>query len=159
MKSIMKKMSMILVGVLLISTFTACAKFDASAYVKAILDNSYYNDATGILEQEVGTAEEAAKAVTSLTPGGNLGCRRFFALVDVAQFLPAGIPWNERQQSHSKKILEVFLCVTMVLAITAAGGLSSCWSCSAAAATTAACGAATTTDAAVAATTTAAAAK
>lgn len=62
MKSIMKKMSMILVGVLLISTFTACAKFDASAYVKAILDNSYYNDVTGILEQEVGTAEEAAAA-------------------------------------------------------------------------------------------------
>jgi len=60
MKKVMKKMSAIFAGVLLLGTLTACSQFDASSYVKAILDNSYYNDSTGIVEQGVGTAEEAA---------------------------------------------------------------------------------------------------
>ena len=60
MKKMMKKVSVLFVGVLLLSTLAACAKFDASAYVKAILDNSYYNDPTGIVEQGIGTEEEAA---------------------------------------------------------------------------------------------------
>ena len=60
MKKMMKKMSALFAGVLLLGTLAACAKFDASAYVKAILDNSYYNDPSGIVEQGIGTAEEAA---------------------------------------------------------------------------------------------------
>lgn len=60
MKKMMKKVSVLFVGVLLLSTLAACAKFDASAYVKAILDNSYYNDPSGIVEQGIGTEEEAA---------------------------------------------------------------------------------------------------
>ena len=60
MKRVMRKISVLCAGVLLLGTLAACSQFDASGYVKAILDNSYYNDATGILEQEIGTAEEAA---------------------------------------------------------------------------------------------------
>lgn len=60
MKRMMKKMSALFAGVLLIGTLAACAKFDASAYVKAILDNSYYNDPSGIVEQGIGTEEEAS---------------------------------------------------------------------------------------------------
>ena len=61
MKKMMKKMSALFAGVLLVGTLTACAEqFDASAYVKAILDNSYYNDSTGIVELGIGTAEEAS---------------------------------------------------------------------------------------------------
>lgn len=41
-------------------TLTGCASFDASAYLKAILDNSYKNDSTAFVEQKVGTKEEAA---------------------------------------------------------------------------------------------------
>lgn len=55
----MRKISALCVGALLLGTLTACSQFDASGYVKAILDNAYYNDATGIIEQEIGTAEEA----------------------------------------------------------------------------------------------------
>ena len=42
-------------------TLTGCASFDASAYLKAILDNSYKNDSTAFVEQKVGTKEEAAE--------------------------------------------------------------------------------------------------
>ena len=35
-------------------TLTGCASFDASAYLKAILDNSYKNDSTAFVEQKVG---------------------------------------------------------------------------------------------------------
>ena len=61
MKRVMKKMSALFAGVLVIGTLAACAKFDASAYVKAILDNSYYNDPSGIVEQGIGTEEEASE--------------------------------------------------------------------------------------------------
>lgn len=45
----------------MLGTLAACEKFDAGNYVKAILDNSYYNDAAGIVEQGKLTAEEAAE--------------------------------------------------------------------------------------------------
>lgn len=45
---------------LAVVTLTGCASFDASAYLKAILDNSYKNDSTAFVEQKVGTKEEAA---------------------------------------------------------------------------------------------------
>ena len=48
--------AMMALGMLL----TGCgAQFDASAYVQALLDNSYKNDPSGIVEQEMGTEEEA----------------------------------------------------------------------------------------------------
>lgn len=46
---------------LAVVTLTGCASFDASAYLKAILDNSYKNDSTAFVEQKVGTKEEAAE--------------------------------------------------------------------------------------------------
>lgn len=59
----MKKMrivSILLVAVMALGMLTGCGtKFDASAYVKALLDNSYKNDPTGIVEQKMGTEEEA----------------------------------------------------------------------------------------------------
>jgi len=60
MRKMMKKMSAFFAGVLLVSSLAACASFDHSAYLKAILDNSYHNDSTAFVEQGVGTAEEAA---------------------------------------------------------------------------------------------------
>lgn len=61
MRTILKKMSGVLAGVLFVSTLAACSSFDATAYLKAILDNSYKNDQTGIVELNYGTAEEAAE--------------------------------------------------------------------------------------------------
>jgi len=57
----MKKIAgLVLVSILMICSLTACAeKFDASGYVKAVLDNGYYNDSTGIIAMELSTAEEA----------------------------------------------------------------------------------------------------
>lgn len=62
MGKMMKRLSVFLTGILLLGAFAACTgeEFDAGAYLKAILDNSYYGDATAIVEQEIGTAEEAA---------------------------------------------------------------------------------------------------
>ena len=61
MKKIINKVCVLCTGLLLLGTLAACEKFDASSYVKAVLDNSYYNDATGIVEQGRMTAEEAAE--------------------------------------------------------------------------------------------------
>ena len=61
MRKVIEKSMIVVMGVLLLGTLAACEKFDASSYVKAILDNSYYNDATGIIEHGMGTAEEAAE--------------------------------------------------------------------------------------------------
>ena len=62
MKSkIMKRVGLILACICMIGSLNGCAKFDASAYVKAILDNSYLNDSTEFVEQKIGTAEEAAE--------------------------------------------------------------------------------------------------
>ncbi len=59
----MKKLrivSILLVAVMILGMLTGCGtRFDASAYVKALLDNSYKNDPTGIVEQNMGTEEEA----------------------------------------------------------------------------------------------------
>ena len=57
----MKKIaSLVVVSILMLCSLTACAeKFDASGYVKAVLDNGYYNDSTGIIAMELSTAEEA----------------------------------------------------------------------------------------------------
>ena len=59
MKKIVKKATALLAGTLMIGSLTGCASFDASAYVNAVLANSYYNDSTAIVEQQIATAEEA----------------------------------------------------------------------------------------------------
>lgn len=57
----MKKIaSLVVVSMLMLCSLTACAeKFDASGYVKAVLDNGYFNDSTGIVEMGLSTAEDA----------------------------------------------------------------------------------------------------
>jgi len=59
MKKMMRKITVFLTGILLLTSLVACSKFDSSAYVKAVLDNAYFNDATGILELGLSTEEEA----------------------------------------------------------------------------------------------------
>lgn len=60
MKKITKKVTAFIAGTFMISSLTGCASFDASAYVNAVLANSYYNDSTAIVEQNIATPEEAA---------------------------------------------------------------------------------------------------
>ena len=67
MKKMMKRMSAVFAGILLVSSLAACASFDHSAYLKAILDNSYHNDSTTFVEQNVGTAEEASATSEELS--------------------------------------------------------------------------------------------
>ena len=58
----MKKLSIIVACLLMVSILGGCgSKFDASGYVKALLDNSYKNDSTQFVSMKIGTADEAAK--------------------------------------------------------------------------------------------------
>ena len=57
----MKKVALMLCAVLAIGMMAGCGSFDASAYVKAVLDNSYKNDSTGYVDQKIATKEEAEK--------------------------------------------------------------------------------------------------
>jgi len=56
----MKKLAFIMACIMMTGMLVGCAKFDASAYLQAILDNSYKNDSTALVEMGIGTAEEAA---------------------------------------------------------------------------------------------------
>lgn len=57
-----KKLALALVCVLLVGALCGCgAKFDATGYLSALLDNSYKGDSTEFVNQKLGTAEEAAK--------------------------------------------------------------------------------------------------
>lgn len=60
MKKMMKKVALIMSCIMMAGMLTGCAKFDASAYLSALLDNSYKNDSTALVELGIGTAEEAA---------------------------------------------------------------------------------------------------
>ena len=60
MKKMMKKLALIMSCVMMAGMLAGCAKFDASAYLAALLDNSYKNDSTALVELGLGTAEEAA---------------------------------------------------------------------------------------------------
>lgn len=56
----MKRIAVLLAAVLVTGLFAGCgSSFDASAYIKALMDNSYKNDSTGIVKQKIGTKEEA----------------------------------------------------------------------------------------------------
>ncbi|MBD5521821.1 MAG: hypothetical protein HDR03_11510 [Lachnospiraceae bacterium] len=58
----MKKLSIIAACVALIGLLGGCgSNFDASGYVKALLDNSYKNDSTQFVSMKIGTADEASK--------------------------------------------------------------------------------------------------
>lgn len=57
----MKKLALVLVCTMMVCMLGGCgASFDASAYTKALLDNSYKNDSAAFVEMKIGTAEEAA---------------------------------------------------------------------------------------------------
>lgn len=60
MKKMIKKLALIMSCIMMTGMLAGCAKFDASAYLAALLDNSYKNDSTGIVELGIGTVEEAA---------------------------------------------------------------------------------------------------
>jgi len=60
MKKMMRKIALVMSCIMMAGLLAGCAKFDASAYLAALLDNSYKNDSTGIVELGIGTAEEAA---------------------------------------------------------------------------------------------------
>lgn len=55
----MKRISILLAAVLAATMLVGCGSFDASGYMKALLDNSYKNDSTAFVDQKVGTAEQA----------------------------------------------------------------------------------------------------
>ena len=61
MKKLVRKIALVLSCIMMMGLLGGCGeKFDASAYLKALLDNSYKNDSTAIVEMEIATAEEAA---------------------------------------------------------------------------------------------------
>ncbi len=56
----MKKAALLLACTLVVGLLSGCgSSFDASAYLKALLDNSYKNDSKDFVDQKIGTAEEA----------------------------------------------------------------------------------------------------
>ena len=55
----LRKISLLLVAMLAVTMLGGCGSFDASGYIKALLDNSYKNDSTAFVEQKVGTEEQA----------------------------------------------------------------------------------------------------
>ncbi len=58
----LKKIALALVCVMMIGVLGGCgAKFDAQAYLNALLDASYKNDSTAFVNMKIGTAEEAAE--------------------------------------------------------------------------------------------------
>lgn len=60
MRKITKKLALILAGVMMMGLLGGCGSFDASAYLIALLDNSYKNDSTAMVEQDIATAEDAS---------------------------------------------------------------------------------------------------
>lgn len=61
MKKLVRKIALVLSCIMMIGLLGGCGeKFDASAYLQALLDNSYKNDSTAVVEMEIATAEEAA---------------------------------------------------------------------------------------------------
>jgi hypothetical protein len=60
MKKMKKVITMLLSMLMLVTAFAGCGtSFDASAYLKAILDNSYKHDSTDFVKQKIGTKDEA----------------------------------------------------------------------------------------------------
>lgn len=60
MKHRSRILAVLAVMLMTLLTLSGCQKeFDASGYLKAILDNSYKHDDTAFLEQKIGTEEQA----------------------------------------------------------------------------------------------------
>ena len=51
----MRKIVILLAAVMAAVLLGGCGNFDASGYIKALLDNSYKNDSTAFVEEKVGT--------------------------------------------------------------------------------------------------------
>lgn len=61
-----KKVALLLVCVLVVGVLGGCGnKFDAKAYLQAMLDLSYKNDTAAFMDLKIGTAEEAAQVYES----------------------------------------------------------------------------------------------
>lgn len=57
-----RKLSIILACIMVVGILGGCGNsFDASAYLKALLDNSYKNDSSQLVSMKIATAEEAAE--------------------------------------------------------------------------------------------------
>lgn len=57
-----KKVSLILALIMVLGVLGGCgASFDASSYLKALLDNTYKNDSSQLVSMKVATAEEASE--------------------------------------------------------------------------------------------------
>lgn len=69
MKTMKKCMAALLVGLMAVVAVTGCASFDASAYLKALMDNTYKNDSTAFVEQKIGTKEEAEESYQQAMAG------------------------------------------------------------------------------------------
>lgn len=76
----MKKISLLLAALLIMSVLGGCGSFDASGYIKALLDNSYKGDSAAFVEQKVGNEEQAKELydlgidteMNSLVPEGDI---------------------------------------------------------------------------------------
>lgn len=60
MKKVLRKIALVLSCVMMMGLLGGCASFDASAYLAALLDNSYKNDSAALVEMGIATAEEAS---------------------------------------------------------------------------------------------------
>ncbi|MDE6748205.1 MAG: hypothetical protein K2K21_03960 [Lachnospiraceae bacterium] len=57
-----KKLSIILACIMLVGVLGGCGNsFDTSAYLKALLDNSYMNDSSQLVSMKIATADEASE--------------------------------------------------------------------------------------------------
>ena len=55
----MRKAALLLAAMMMATLLCGCGSFDASGYIKALLDNSYKNDSTAFVDQKIGTKEQA----------------------------------------------------------------------------------------------------
>ena len=102
MKKMMKKLALIMSCIMMAGMLAGCAKFDASAYLAALLDNSYKNDSTALVELGIGTAEEAATIyeqgldteMQALTSSAGISAEQAEGLRDVIADMLAGAKYT-----------------------------------------------------------------
>ena len=102
MKKMMKKLALIMSCVMMAGMLAGCAKFDASAYLAALLDNSYKNDSTALVELGIGTAEEAVTIyeqgldteMQALTSSAGISAEQAEGLRDVIADMLAGAKYT-----------------------------------------------------------------
>lgn len=102
MKKMMKKLALIMSCIMMAGMLAGCAKFDASAYLAALLDNSYKNDSTALVELGIGTEEEAATIyeqgldteMQALTSSAGISAEQAEGLRDVIADMLAGAKYT-----------------------------------------------------------------